>query len=289
MIDKTEKFLRGDFWSIDWCSAFIQHLTIDHDYTQHRHEFSETFMVFSGSAIHMIGACSYAIKRGDVFAVKGNITHGFSQVQNLELVNLMYDPVLFVNEWNELHAIPGFESLFIAEPDPLILGDYPSQFKLSDRDLNYAHFLIDFIIDHLAMRDERYRPVIRLSFLTLIAYLSTHYNADSASSHTMKTVEAALNYMQTHMTYPINLSEIAASAMVSPRHLERTFQSRYGLSPIKHLTQMRLRQAFSMLINSNDAVRNIACACGFPDPAYFSRVFRQEYGMTPNTARRYIK
>jgi AraC family L-rhamnose operon transcriptional activator RhaR/AraC family L-rhamnose operon regulatory protein RhaS len=289
MIDRTEKYFRGDFWSIDWCSAFIQHLTIDHDYAQHRHEFSETFIIFSGSAIHKIGAYAYPIKRGDVFAVKGDIAHGFSQVQNLELVNLMYDPVLFVNEWNELHAIPGFESLFITPPDAQTPGDYPSRFKLCDRDLDHAHFLIDFIIEHLALHDEQYRPVIRLSFLALIAYLSTHYIVDGASAHKMKAVEAALNYMQTNMKRPIRLSEIATSAMVSPRHLERMFQSRYGLSPGKYLTQMRLRQAFNMLINDNDAVKNVACACGFPDPAYFSRIFRQEFGMTPNMARRYIK
>ena len=167
-----------------------------------------------------------------------------------------------INEWNELHAIPGFESLFITQLDAHILGDYPSRFKLGDRDLDHAYFLINFIIEHLALHDEQFRPVIRLSFLALIAYLSTHYIVDSASSHKMKAVEAALNYMQTNMTRAIRLNDIAASAMVSPRHLERMFQSRYGLSPGKYLTQMRLRQAFNMLINDIDAVKTLLVLVG---------------------------
>jgi transcriptional regulator GlxA family with amidase domain len=48
------------------------------------------------------------------------------------------------------------------------------------------------------------------------------------------------------------------------------------------IRRIRLQRAKAMLVEQPDlAVYVVAAACGFDDPAYFSRIFRQEFKMTP--------
>jgi AraC-like DNA-binding protein len=48
---------------------------------------------------------------------------------------------------------------------------------------------------------------------------------------------------------------------------------------------MRLAKAKEMLKEPTNTIATIAYECGFNDPAYFSRVFKQEHGETPQEWR----
>ena len=76
--------------------------------------------------------------------------------------------------------------------------------------------------------------------------------------------------------------------MVSPRHLERLFCEYYGKSPVEYLTEARLRRSLAMLSRTDLDVAEVAERCGFSDPSYFSRVFKQNYGVSPSKVTRRI-
>ncbi|MBN2712230.1 MAG: helix-turn-helix transcriptional regulator, partial [Planctomycetes bacterium] len=56
---------------------------------------------------------------------------------------------------------------------------------------------------------------------------------------------------------------------------------RTGISPSEYLQRLRMQRAFSLLRSSQMSVKEIAYACGFSDPAYFSRCIRDASGLTP--------
>jgi len=72
--------------------------------------------------------------------------------------------------------------------------------------------------------------------------------------------------------------------------LRRKVQSVTGKNVIAYIMQLRMEKAMTLL-KSQDEMRigDIAEQCGFADMAYFSRVFRQHYGMTPTQARNSTK
>ena len=68
--------------------------------------------------------------------------------------------------------------------------------------------------------------------------------------------------------------------------LRRKVQSLTGKNVPAYITQLRMEKAMRLLRESPDSlIGEIAEQCGFQDVAYFSRVFRQYYGMTPTQAR----
>ena len=57
------------------------------------------------------------------------------------------------------------------------------------------------------------------------------------------------------------------------------------MSPIEQLKAARLIKAKELLITTDIRVSNIGYDVGFTSPSYFTKCFREKYGMTPNEYR----
>ena len=68
--------------------------------------------------------------------------------------------------------------------------------------------------------------------------------------------------------------------------LERLFRKYTGVFPAAYLAGLRLEHAAELLKKPECSVTETALRCGFSNLAYFSRVFRQKYGLSPREYRR---
>ena len=78
-----------------------------------------------------------------------------------------------------------------------------------------------------------------------------------------------------------SLPEVAAHVGVTPRHLNRVFVAAIGIPAGTFILQTRLSRAKDLLHQPGAVVKAVALECGFGDPAYFTRIFRQRTGVTP--------
>ena len=67
--------------------------------------------------------------------------------------------------------------------------------------------------------------------------------------------------------------------------LFRHFREAYGLSPKQYIEQRRFRKACVLLKETALSVKEVASACGFVDPCYFSRAFRKRFDASPQNWR----
>ncbi|WP_413755434.1 substrate-binding domain-containing protein [Streptomyces sp. MMBL 11-3] len=102
---------------------------------------------------------------------------------------------------------------------------------------------------------------------------------------TRDVLDEALVYLYEHWRRPISRWQVAQAAGVSPDHLGKLFQQRYGLTVWDYLTRLRISRAADRLRSSDDSVQSVARAVGFRDRAYFSRVFRRVTGTAPHHYR----
>lgn len=83
-----------------------------------------------------------------------------------------------------------------------------------------------------------------------------------------------------------DIDKIAFKLKMGEIQMKRRIQSLTGKSVIAFISQLRMEKAMRLLKKHPDMlIGDVAEQCGFVDVAYFSRVFRQYYSMTPTQAR----
>ncbi len=83
----------------------------------------------------------------------------------------------------------------------------------------------------------------------------------------------------------LNVDALARALQVHRSRLSRLCREELGLPPSAYLKRLRLRHALYLLRHSELTVTEVARACGFEDPAYFSRTFAQAMGEAPSRTR----
>jgi AraC family transcriptional activator of pobA len=91
--------------------------------------------------------------------------------------------------------------------------------------------------------------------------------------------------IEEHFRTTLKVADYAKRLCVSSERLRQACVRSTASSPLALLNARRLLEAKRSLLYTGMSVGLIAEACGFPDPAYFSRFFTQRTGMSPMAYR----
>jgi AraC-like DNA-binding protein len=95
-----------------------------------------------------------------------------------------------------------------------------------------------------------------------------------------------IEYIQANLATPISISILAKESCLSVSQLRKRFHSLFGMSPKEFVLRTRLQKAARLLAGSDDPLIRIALDCGFCDQSYFTKRFRDFFGVTPRRYRR---
>jgi AraC family transcriptional activator of pobA len=84
------------------------------------------------------------------------------------------------------------------------------------------------------------------------------------------------------------VNQYAKALSISPTHLSRLTRTANGISALRMIEARLMREARRNLAYTNLSISTIAYALGFSDPAYFSRVFTRDAGVSPKVFRSQI-
>lgn len=105
----------------------------------------------------------------------------------------------------------------------------------------------------------------------------------SSSSPEAEFLEKATQVVKAHVDDSEFTADVFASEMAISRvQLFRKFKAVAASSPSEFVKQYRLSYAGQLLAAGNVTVADVAYACGFTDPKYFSSCFSAKYGMSPS-------
>lgn len=92
--------------------------------------------------------------------------------------------------------------------------------------------------------------------------------------------------VESHLDDPtFTVERLSREACVSKAQLHRKITASTGLSAIQYIRAKRLLKAKELLLAEGNNITSVALDCGFQDPSYFARIFKQTYGMTPREWR----
>jgi AraC-like DNA-binding protein len=107
----------------------------------------------------------------------------------------------------------------------------------------------------------------------------------AAGPHRGSLVDEALRKLEqaieTSLTKPMLLGELAAGVGLSTDYVARAFAKRYGMRLQHYLLLRRIELARHLLVSSDLPVSEIGRRVGLPDPQYFNKQFRRVANVSP--------
>ncbi|MBP5609171.1 MAG: response regulator [Lachnospiraceae bacterium] len=140
---------------------------------------------------------------------------------------------------------------------------------------------------------ERYltKPISREELSTILSKQAAAFNTKQDTAEDTKeqyrdVIYSVFAYVEEHYSEEdLSLSKVAEHIGLSPNHLSAVFKEETGRSFTKYLTDHRIKIAKKLLDTSKKRSSEIAELTGYPDPHYFSSVFKKHTGMTPSQYR----
>ena len=94
-----------------------------------------------------------------------------------------------------------------------------------------------------------------------------------------------VDYILNHPTERFSTETLCRITNLSPSTLRRLFKEHTGKSPGAFIQDLRLMIAARRLLVTDARISDIAYQVGFEDPNYFSRMFRKNFGVSPQAYR----
>lgn len=111
--------------------------------------------------------------------------------------------------------------------------------------------------------------------------------AENADEHALpsRMIESLGEYIRENSHDDISNTEIGAIFGYHPFYISRMLKERRGVTMRQYIISYRMKSAESMLRLTTKSVAEIAEENGFSDASYFTKSFKQAFGMTPKEYR----
>ncbi|MBQ8340292.1 MAG: helix-turn-helix transcriptional regulator [Clostridia bacterium] len=98
-------------------------------------------------------------------------------------------------------------------------------------------------------------------------------------------IERAMRFINANLSFSLSAEQIAEGVFVSRSTLEQHFRRELSASVKQYVADRVLAEAARLLKDPSLSIGEISDLLGFADPLYFSKKFRQSYGVSPRTYR----
>lgn len=102
-------------------------------------------------------------------------------------------------------------------------------------------------------------------------------------------LKKSIAFMKKNFSKEIKLKDLAEISSLSSYHFLRCFRSAYSQTPFQYLSHLRLKQACKLLRDTKLPVNGVVLRSGFENDSSFIRLFKKEFGVTPNEYRGKLK
>lgn len=101
----------------------------------------------------------------------------------------------------------------------------------------------------------------------------------------IEDLQAALDYIEAHLTDELRVEDVAAQAYVSSFHFQRIFPAVCGVTVGEYIRSRRMTLAGEELSRGDVKVIDAAVKYGYDSPDSFARAFSRFHGINPSAAR----
>ncbi|MCM1038571.1 MAG: AraC family transcriptional regulator [Roseburia sp.] len=156
-------------------------------------------------------------------------------------------------------------------------------------DFTYAQRAIHYgAVDYLLkpIREEELNHAIEKALLRINPSETFGQETGREGASPEEIVEIIKEYIDSNYCTNIKITMFAEKYFFSIEYLTKLFKSRYGYSIYEYVLKLRMERAGELLANEENKIIDIAGRLGYADNHYFSKAFRNYYGVSPSQYRK---
>lgn len=265
-----EYFLRE--WSCHWHEEFefatVLKGTVEYKIYDEYEQVS-TKVLYEGDGIFINTGCLHSAKGID----EGSVLAGFI------FPITFFDSKSFENLYNQnirLLIESGITNLVLREKnekDQTLLSSMKELCAITDKEIGFELHSIEM--------------VCRIWRLLTIRVLNDENKVQISPVNKVhaQRLKEIVSFIHAHYGEHISVDDMASAAGISRTECFRSFQSVLKKTPTEYLTEYRMSMASMMLASTNRTISEIAFSCGFNTASYFSKLFREQTGVSPKVYR----
>lgn len=167
----------------------------------------------------------------------------------------------------------------------LCLETVLEELSLDPDALPATHSLYEGIRDSLHALFAASDTIDRLSATLQLFRTLSLVHSDRLIDRPDELLSRVIAYTETHYHERITLEELSSHLGLSRSYFCRSFKSRTGIPYWDYLTAVRIEHA-RRLLEAGAYTAEAGEACGFSEPSYFIRIFKNHIGKTPGEYRK---
>ena len=94
-------------------------------------------------------------------------------------------------------------------------------------------------------------------------------------------LEQIILYINENIYSTLNVEDLCEKFAISRSSLQSLFRNNIGLSPKEYISNLKLKKSKELIKESKYTISEISAILGFSSIHYFSRRFKQKFGMNP--------
>ena len=252
--------------------------------TLHHHNVLEVNLIKSGGGYYLINGIRYDFTEGDIFLIGSNDLHCAYEADGLVMLVMEFDLGWLSGTYR---TDPGLMDPFTKlgqDFENLLDRRNPYLAQLRERLLQLEHIY--------RYREPFYKTEIFAGFLQFLILVNRHFKLERGQARPpainleqLEKIRHVLGELDRSPAHPWTVEEMAQSVYFSASYFSEIFKKAVGLSPARHLIQVRLEKACRLLRETDMRIADIALSCGFSSLTNFNRQFKKAMRVEPREYR----
>jgi AraC-like DNA-binding protein len=225
-------------------------------------QWTEINYVVCGSAEYTVDGVRYKVRKGDLLCTQKDTIRSFST---------------YPDDLMECYCVSGpvFDASFIEIPLPFPFLSHVGVHQ----DILSMYRNLD---STWVAREPGYELKARGIYMMILQrFLELVFFGEKTKNYNIR-VRKAIKYIIEHYSEDLSVQAVAGKVGLSASYFGNIFRKETGASFHQFLTKIRLNRAEDILKSGECNVSEVAWACGFSDPFYFSKVYKENSGISPS-------
>lgn len=163
--------------------------------------------------------------------------------------------------------------------------------KLKEKEKIY--FLVNLTVFLIFYVDKNIREIIDVFHLDqssmqtrLLELFEEYYTREFQDFSAENMIRNTNQYILENLEKDLSLDRLAHRAYLNPAYFSTVYKQETGINLSVYIQERRLEQAVKFLKETSLKVSDIGKMVGYPHTQYFTKIFKERYGMTPNRYRK---